>query len=119
GLTISHNLVQWMGGSMLVESALGQGSRFIVLVACPLPPGVAEGGGKDALVPALREIAALLERRDIRCLDRFAAIRAQLEEYPWASSHVTRLHIALERLETRTAGAVLRELIDVLLSNQE
>jgi len=47
GLTITRHLVQKMGGEIHLESKLGQGSRFEVVLPLALPP-TAEGQGSHA-----------------------------------------------------------------------
>ncbi len=51
GLTIAKNIVDMMGGSIDVQSELGQGSTFTATLRLRLRPGAAAGGG-DAGLPA-------------------------------------------------------------------
>ncbi|WP_251213170.1 hybrid sensor histidine kinase/response regulator [Adlercreutzia murintestinalis] len=54
GMSISHLLVQQMGGQLSVESKLGEGSRFTVIVSLPL----AEEAQKGTAASAPHEAAA-------------------------------------------------------------
>ncbi|EQM76261.1 ATP-binding protein [Pseudomonas stutzeri] len=69
GLVISKELVEMMGGQIVVQSAPGQGSRFSF--ATPLHEA---GGNHDPLAALLERRTAVIASQDLRALDAMAGL---------------------------------------------
>ncbi len=132
GLTISRNLVDLMGGTIQVESVIGKGSLFTVLVTFPIAQGFARSdleslptsspspahavappkpelppGDMAELLPLLEQLKEPLERGEPRpCKD----ILAELLEKSWPEEQETLL-AELNHLVNRYR---LQEALDLL-----
>ena len=132
GLTISRNLVDLMGGTIQVESVIGKGSLFTVLVTFPIAQGFARSdleslptsspspahavappkpelppGDMAELLPLLEQLKEPLERGEPRpCKD----ILAELLEKSWPEEQENLL-AELNRLVNRYR---LQEALDLL-----
>ncbi len=92
GMSISHLLVQQMGGQLSVESKLGRGSRFTVAVALPmaaadgrLPGGAAANAGAEGIKSKAAK-AASKERPDDAARDAQVVNAASVPAVPGESA---------------------------------
>lgn len=60
GLSITRHLVQAMGGTIALQSALGRGSRFSVALPCRVEPQPRRSGVSDKLIPDAGPVRILI-----------------------------------------------------------
>ncbi|GGG46699.1 hybrid sensor histidine kinase/response regulator [Hymenobacter glacieicola] len=108
GLSISRAIVEQLGGSLMVESELGKGSRFRFVLDFPRTPAVTQ-----APVPSAFDTGALRGRRVLLVEDNEInrdVARMLLEEWRVEVDEAENGQIGLEMLQHRTYDAVLMDI---------
>ncbi len=110
GLAISRNLVELMGGTISVNSALGRGSTFHITI--PLPPGAAPA--PVPTVPSIPMVQENLPPLNILLAedseDNQTLVLNYLKDTPWRIETVMDGQEALERVQSGGLDLVLMDI---------
>ncbi|MBA3391024.1 MAG: PAS domain S-box protein [Deltaproteobacteria bacterium] len=98
GLSICHNIITGMHGEIAVESTVGKGSRFTVVLPAASPEDIAA-----AAVPSSTRIPVIKQRASILIVDDEPAVGITLSRV-LREHHVTTYTRALDALELLCTG---------------